>query len=103
VANKIGTFGVALLANRFDIPFYVACPSSTVDLDTATGAEIPIEERDPEEVRFFGDRRTAPKDVKVWNPAFDITPNNLVTGLITEIGILRAPYHESLGTLTAGN
>ena len=99
VANKIGTYGVALLARHFGIPFYVACPSSTVDFDTATGALITIEERDPEEVRFFGDRRTAPEQVKVWNPAFDVTPNDLVTGIITERGVLKPPYGESLRTL----
>lgn len=99
VANKIGTYGVALLAKHFGIPFYVACPSSTVDLETATGADIPIEERDPEEVRFFGARRTGPEEVAVWNPAFDVTPNELVAGLITEKGILRQPYSESLRRL----
>jgi len=99
VANKIGTYGVALLARHFDIPFYVACPSSTVDFDTATGSLITIEERDPEEVRFFGARRIAPEQVKVWNPAFDVTPNEFVTGIITERGILRPPYADSLRTL----
>ena len=101
VANKIGTFGVALLAKHFGIPFYVACPSSTVDLKTVSGKAIPIEERDPEEVRFLGERRTAPEGVKVWNPAFDVTPHELVTGLITEKGILKAPYEVSLRALAA--
>jgi len=99
VANKIGTCGVALLAKHFGIPFYVACPSSTVDMETPSGRDIPIEERDPEEVRNFGARRTGPEEVKVWNPAFDVTPHELVAGLITEKGILRPPYSESLKTL----
>ena len=96
VANKIGTFNVAILANYFKIPFYVACPASTIDLNTPTGAEIVIEERTPEEVTAFGERRTAPIDIKVRNPAFDVTPANLVTGIITEQTILRAPYAESI-------
>ena len=96
VANKIGTFNVAILANYFKIPFYVACPASTIDLNTPTGAEIVIEERAPEEVTAFGERRTAPIDIKVRNPAFDVTPANLVTGIITEQRILRAPYAESI-------
>jgi methylthioribose-1-phosphate isomerase len=96
VANKIGTFNVAILANYFKIPFYVACPASTIDLNTPTGAEIVIEERAPEEVTAFGERRTAPIDIKVRNPAFDVTPANLVTGIITEQTILRAPYAESI-------
>ncbi len=96
VANKIGTMGVAILAKHFGIPFYVACPSSTVDLNTPTGADIVIEEREADEVCNFGARRTAPEGMKVRNPAFDVTPNELVTGIITELGILRAPYGESL-------
>ncbi|MBL4666671.1 MAG: S-methyl-5-thioribose-1-phosphate isomerase [Sneathiella sp.] len=96
VANKIGTLGVAILARHFGIPFYVACPSSTIDLNSATGLDIPIEERDPSEVTEFGTKRTAPKGVKVRNPAFDITPNDLVTGLITEKQIITAPYIDNL-------
>ncbi len=99
VANKIGTLGVAILARYFDIPFYVACPSSTIDLNAATGEDIPIEERDEEEVTAFGGRRTAPEGVGVRNPAFDVTPNALVAGLITEKGIVRAPYEENLRAL----
>ncbi|MCW5695669.1 MAG: S-methyl-5-thioribose-1-phosphate isomerase [Bauldia sp.] len=99
VANKIGTLGVAILARHFGIPFYVACPSSTIDLDCPTGADIPIEERASDEVTSFGARRTAPDDVKVRNPAFDVTPNELVTGLITERGIVSAPYGENLARL----
>ncbi len=99
VANKIGTLGVAILARHFNIPFYVACPSSTVDLETPTGAEIVIEERGAEEVRSFGLRRTTPPDMQVRNPAFDVTPNELVTGLITERGIVSPPYAERLQEL----
>jgi methylthioribose-1-phosphate isomerase len=96
VANKIGTHGLAILAKHFGIPFYVACPYSTIDLNTAEGSEIVIEERKAEEVTHFGLRRTAPEEIKVCNPAFDVTPNELVTGLITEKGIMRAPFGENL-------
>lgn len=96
VANKIGTMGVAILAKHFGIPFYVASPFSTIDLDTPTGDDITIEERKADEVTHFGLRRTAPEDVKVRNPAFDVTPNELVTGIITDKGVIRPPYHENL-------
>ena len=96
VANKIGTLGVAILAKYFDIPFYVACPASTIDLQTATGKEIVIEERSAEEVTSFGERQTAPEGIQVRNPAFDVTPAHLVTGIITEQGILRPPYTDSI-------
>lgn len=96
VANKIGTMGVAILARHFGIPFYVCCPSSTIDLDTPTGRDIVIEERGPEEVTSFGERITAPKEVKVRNPAFDVTPAELVTAIITEKGILYPPYPDHL-------
>jgi methylthioribose-1-phosphate isomerase len=96
VANKIGTMGVALLAKHFNIPFYVACPGSTIDLLTARGENIEIEERDAEEVTFFGERRTGPEGIKVRNPAFDVTPNELITGLITEKGIIRPPFDINL-------
>jgi len=102
VANKIGTYGLAILAKHFGIPFYVACPSSTVDLNTATGDAIPIEERNSEEVTSFGGRQTGPEDVNVWNPAFDVTPAEHVTGIISEKGILRAPYSEKLINLFRG-
>ncbi|HUW40899.1 MAG TPA: S-methyl-5-thioribose-1-phosphate isomerase [Rectinemataceae bacterium] len=95
-ANKIGTLGVAILARHFSLPFYVACPSSTIDLGTARGSDIVIEERGAEEVTSFGARRTAPEGIKVRNPAFDVTPHELVSGFITEKGILRPPYTESL-------
>jgi len=99
VANKIGTYGLAILAKHFDIPFYVACPSSTIDLDTARGSAIPIEERSPGEVTNFGARQTGPDNVNVWNPAFDVTPAKYVTGIITEKSILTAPYSENLRNL----
>ena len=99
VANKIGTLGVAVLANHFGIPFYAAVPSSTIDLDCPSGSDIPIEERDDDEVAGFAGRRTAPEGVKVRNPAFDVTPNALVSGIITERGIVRPPYNEKLAAL----
>jgi methylthioribose-1-phosphate isomerase len=88
VANKIGTYMVAVLAKRHNIPFYVACPLSTIDLNIATGAEIPIEERHPDEVKGFRDCHWAPEGVMIRNPAFDVTPAELVTGLITEKGVV---------------
>jgi len=96
VANKIGTFGVAILARHFGIPFYVASPSSTIDLNTLRGDDIVIEERDEAEVTHFGLRRTAPKGIKVRNPAFDVTPAELVTGLITDRGLVEPPFGENL-------
>ena len=101
VANKIGTYGVAVLADAHRIPFYVAAPISTIDFEAPDGSAIPIEQRDPAEIRGFGTIRWAPREVSVANPAFDITPNRLVTALITERGIARAPYHESLLALRA--
>jgi len=95
-ANKIGTLGLAIMARHFAIPFYVAAPGSTIDTDTATGQDIPIEQRSPEEITCWGGRRTAPDSVRVSAPAFDVTPNELITGIITEQGILRAPFAESI-------
>jgi methylthioribose-1-phosphate isomerase len=95
-ANKIGTLGVAIMAQYFAIPFYVACPYSTIDLATLTGKQIKIEERKEEEVAHFGLRRTAPINMRVRNPAFDVTPHKLITGIITEKGILQPPYSDSL-------
>ncbi|MGC9311852.1 MAG: S-methyl-5-thioribose-1-phosphate isomerase [Sediminispirochaetaceae bacterium] len=92
VANKIGTLGVAVLAAHFHIPFYVACPASTVDLSTGSGNDIIIEERDPAEVKVIGTQRVAPEGVKVKNPAFDVTPHELVSGFITDRGIIHSPY-----------
>ncbi|TVR05393.1 MAG: S-methyl-5-thioribose-1-phosphate isomerase [Spirochaetaceae bacterium] len=96
VANKIGTLGVAILASYFKIPFYVATPFSTIDLATTSGSQIVIEERGEDEVTHFGMRRTAPEGIKVRNPAFDVTPNALVTGFITDRGIIRPPYRDTL-------
>jgi len=96
VANKIGTYMVAVLAKRHGIPFYVAAPLSTVDLNCPTGDEIPIEERDIREVTHIKDIQLAPDDTTVSNYAFDVTPNDLVTAIITEKGVARAPYIESL-------
>jgi methylthioribose-1-phosphate isomerase len=95
-ANKIGTYGVALLARAHGIPFYVAAPSSTIDLNTINGESIEIELRHSDEVTSFGARVTAPAGIQVFNPAFDVTPGNLVTGFITERGVIRAPYLETL-------
>ncbi|MBN2984957.1 MULTISPECIES: S-methyl-5-thioribose-1-phosphate isomerase [Cohnella] len=99
VANKIGTYSVAVLAKAHNIPFYVACPMSTIDLSTPTGADIPIEERRADEITHGFGKRTAPEGVKVYNPAFDVTPNELVTAIITEKGIVRAPYDTGLRRL----
>ena len=95
-ANKIGTYGVAVLAREHKIPFYVAAPLSTIDLNTPDGSRIPIEERSAKEVTHVGGAQLAPPGALVWNPAFDITPHHLITGIITERGICRPPYIESL-------
>ena len=95
-ANKIGTYGVAVLAREHNIPFYVAAPLSTIDLDTPDGQHIPIEERSAREVTHVGSSQVAPVGARIWNPAFDVTPHNLIAGIITERGIFRAPYTESL-------
>ncbi len=95
-ANKIGTYGVAVLAREHKIPFYVAAPLSTIDLDTPDGDHIPIEERNSREVTHVGASQLAPAGAHVWNPAFDVTPHHFIAGIITERGIFRAPYAESL-------
>lgn len=100
-ANKIGTYGVALAAKAHGIPFYIAAPTSTFDFTIATGAQIPIEERKADEVRHFRSEQTAPEGVAVFNPAFDVTPAELITGIITEHGVLKAPYTESIKKLQA--
>ena len=99
VANKIGTYGLAILARHHGIPVYVAAPYSTVDASLATGAQIPIEQRDPQEVRAGFGRQTGPDGCGVYNPAFDVTPNELVAGIVTERGILRQPYTETIADL----
>ena len=102
VANKIGTYTVAVLARENGVPFYVAAPVSTIDLQTATGAAITIEERAADEVTHHGGRRLAPEGVAVRNPAFDVTPHRYVTAIICERGVARAPYAESLARLVRG-
>jgi methylthioribose-1-phosphate isomerase len=99
-ANKIGTSGAAILAKHYNIPFYVFCPSSTIDFSCRTGADIVIEERDPEEIKekFFIKPMALP-EVKCYNPAFDVTDSSLITAIVTERGICRAPYTESLAAM----
>jgi methylthioribose-1-phosphate isomerase len=99
VANKIGTLGVAILAKHFGLPFYVACPTSTIDLSLPTGKQIPIEQRDPREITNGLGRQTAPADVDVYNPAFDVTPHDLVTAIITERGVVEPPYDVNLARI----
>jgi methylthioribose-1-phosphate isomerase len=99
VANKIGTYALAVLAQRHAIPFYVACPLSTVDLSLARGADIPIEERGAEEVTGYGGVRWAPPDTAVRNPVFDVTPAALVSALVTEKGVVHAPDRAKLRRL----
>lgn len=95
-ANKIGTYSVAVLAEKHNIPFFVAAPTSTIDMTLSDGSMIPIEQRAQEEItRGFG-RQTAPDNIKVYNPAFDVTPHGLIRGIITEAGIAEAPYKDSL-------
>lgn len=101
-ANKIGTMGVAILANYFHIPFYVAAPVSTIDTRTSSGRDIPIECRPEEEVLRLGGQPIAPSGVSAHNFAFDVTPCSLITGIITERGILRAPYGEAIASLFRG-
>lgn len=98
-ANKIGTSGVAILAKYYGIPFYVCGPTTTIDLDTPTGAEIPIEQRDPEEIRSLWYEKPMAPECRMFNPAFDVTDHSLIAGIITEKGIARPPYTESLRAL----
>ncbi|WP_376741819.1 S-methyl-5-thioribose-1-phosphate isomerase [Pelotomaculum terephthalicicum] len=99
VANKIGTYSLAVLAKAHNLPFYVAAPTSTIDMSLASGAEIPIEERDQAEITHLAGKPVAPLGVKAWNPAFDVTPNHLVTGIITEKGAVYPAYRENLEKL----
>ena len=99
VANKIGTYGLAVLAREHGIPFYVAAPMSTVDFNITSGGQIPIEERDPREVTHIAGIRVAPEGVNVWNPAFDVTPGHMVTAIITDRGVVYPRYAESLANL----
>jgi len=98
-ANKVGTYTLAILARHHGIPLYVAAPTSTIDRNVATGASIPIEERDPEEVTHFSGRRVAPPGVVAINPAFDITPGSLISAIITETGVLPQPLSSSIASL----
>jgi methylthioribose-1-phosphate isomerase len=99
VANKVGTYTVAVMAKEHGIPFYVAAPISTVDLDTPDGSKIPIEQRSAREVTHIGGRQMTPDGVGIENPAFDVTPAKYVTAIVTERGIARAPYEKSLREL----
>lgn len=101
VANKIGTYSVAVLAREHRLPFYVAAPSSTIDLTLGTGDEIPIEERQAEEVRSFGGRLVAPAEAPVANPAFDVTPSRYIRAIITESGVVREPFGAGLADVVA--
>lgn len=98
-ANKIGTLGVAILAREFGVPFYVAAPVSTIDPETADGSLIPIEERTPREVTHVGATQITPDGVPVFNFAFDVTPHRLIRGIITERGVLTAPFKEAIAAL----
>jgi len=98
-ANKIGTYTVAMMAAAHNVPFYVAAPLSTIDLATADGDAIPIEQRNAREMTHLGSTQLAPDGASVWNPAFDVTPHRLVAGIITEKGVARAPYSDSLARL----
>jgi len=100
-ANKIGTYTVAMMAAAHNVPFYVAAPLSTIDLATADGDAIPIEQRNAREMTHLGSTQLAPDGASVWNPAFDVTPHRLVAGIITEKGVARAPYSDSLKQLFA--
>ncbi|HVN91083.1 MAG TPA: S-methyl-5-thioribose-1-phosphate isomerase [Candidatus Binataceae bacterium] len=99
VANKIGTYPLAVLARRHKVPFYVAAPLSSIDLACRDGSHIPIEERSPKEISELNGKALTPKGIAIFNPAFDVTPAELVTAIITEKGIARAPYKRSLAAL----
>jgi methylthioribose-1-phosphate isomerase len=98
-ANKIGTYTVAVLAKEHAIPFYVAAPFSSIDLETPDGSKIPIEQRAAREVTHVGATRIAPEGIKVENPAFDVTPNALIAAIITERGVAKPPFTDSLRKL----
>ena len=102
VANKIGTYALAVLAREHGIPFYVAAPLSTINLDCESGETVSIEERDEREVTHIGDKRIVPKGVQVWNPAFDITPAKYIRAIVTEKGVAESPYKSNLKKLTLG-
>ncbi|MGB9692451.1 MAG: S-methyl-5-thioribose-1-phosphate isomerase, partial [Candidatus Sumerlaeaceae bacterium] len=99
VANKIGTYGLAVLAKQHGIPFYVVAPLSSIDISLASGDQIPIEQRPAEEVTTIAGRRIAPEGINVYNPAFDVTPHELITAIITEKGIVHPPYAKTIPDL----
>jgi methylthioribose-1-phosphate isomerase len=103
VANKVGTYGLAVLARHHGVPFVVAAPVSTVDLDTPAGAGIPVEQRPPEEVTALAGHQVAPDGTQAWNPAFDVTPPSLITAIVTERGVLKPVTAGNLRVLGAGN
>jgi methylthioribose-1-phosphate isomerase len=96
VANKIGTYGIAVLAQKHGIPFYVAGPTSSIDVDCPSGKDIPIEQRNPKEVSHIFGRALAPKGVRIFNPAFDVTSQDLISAIITEKGVIRPPYKDNI-------
>jgi len=98
-ANKIGTYSLSVLAKHHGIPFYIAAPVSTIDFNIKSGAEIPIEERNEEEIRFFNDKKIVPDESKVFNPAFDVTPAENITAIITEKGVVFPPFEENIPKL----
>lgn len=98
-ANKIGTYSLAIAAKEHNVPFYIAAPLSTIDINCPNGKYIPVEERDGEEIRAVGGIRLIPEDIKVWNPAFDVTPAKFISGIITEAGIIKEPYVENIGKI----
>jgi methylthioribose-1-phosphate isomerase len=100
-ANKIGTYGLSILAKEHGIPFYVAAPFNTIDPATATGAGIPIEQRDAREVTHSNGKQMTPDGVGIENPAFDVTPAKYITAIITERGVLRAPFGASIESVAA--
>ena len=99
VANKIGTYSLAVLANHHDVPFYCAAPTTTIDMSITSGDQINIEQRNPDEVTYFQGAQSAPIESPVYNPAFDVTPHHLVTAIITEAGVIRPPYEVTVARL----
>jgi methylthioribose-1-phosphate isomerase len=101
-ANKIGTMTLSVLAKEFGIPFYIAAPTPTIDMETPSGKEIPIEERPHEEITTFKGERVAPENISVYNPAFDVSQAENITAIVTEKGIVYPPYKENLAKLMKG-
>ena len=103
VVNKIGTYSISVLAKTHNIPFYIAAPTSTIDFKIKVGEDIPIEERESLEVTSIMGKKIAPDNISVYNPAFDITPNENITAIITEYGVFNPPYEKTLNTFLAKN